>query len=100
MSSIDLVVGILQRNLPLHRNTLAALSDLHLETIVIDASTVSPSVQSTSSLHVIYEPDGEGYFAILLLKSLFREFLVTTAIRLLLIEGDIVLSSKAIEDAL
>jgi len=98
--SSELVVGILQRNIPLHKDTITALSELQLQTIVIDSTPCSPVVKSSEFIKVVHEPDDEGYFAITLLQHLFREFLLTSATKLLLIEGDMVLSKIDVANAL
>lgn len=94
----SVVVGIMQRNFPLHTATIEALNTLSLKTIVIDASP-EPIVKSSNNICVIRHVDCEGFFPIALLRPLFGAFLETPADKLFLIEGDMVLTEKNIKAA-
>jgi len=94
----NVVVGIVQRNVPLNPQTVSSLQALACEAIVIDASP-KPLIKSQGRIRVLHRPDFRGFFAIALLQELFSEFLKTKKNRLFLIEGDMVLSSDNIARA-
>lgn len=92
VESVDVIVGITQRSVPLHEKTLKSLDGLPCNTIVIDSTPVRPIVNSTNKISVLHQPNDTNYFSIALLIPLFKEFLKSDVGKLFLIEGDMVLS--------
>lgn len=92
------IIGIMQKNFPIHKKTWIAINSLPCETIIID-STKNQIIWPTEKVTVFHEPDKKGFFAIDLLQPLFREFLNAKGGVLFLIEGDMVPTKKNIVQA-
>jgi hypothetical protein len=91
-------IGILQRSLPLHPETITALQDVPCQSIIVDASPESV-VRPSAKMTLVHQPDPEGFFPIALLIPLFDAFLATTSSHLLLLEGDMVPTAVTIAQA-
>ncbi|MDP2837916.1 MAG: hypothetical protein Q8O53_01390 [Candidatus Moranbacteria bacterium] len=92
------IIGIVQRDFPIHEKTWSAINTLPCGAIVIDASE-KQIIQPTNRVSVFHKPDDRGFFAIALLVPLFREFLRTDGEVLFLIEGDLVPTVENIDQA-
>ncbi len=98
MVTSNVIIGIVQRGFLIHDKTWEAINSLPCKSIIIDA-TPKQMIQSTSNVSVYHEPDEKGFYAIALLKHLFREFLLTQESILMLIEGDLVPTEENLRQA-
>lgn len=99
MINKNVTIGLMQRAVPIAKETELALNMLDCYTIVIDSTPKFPIVKSSSRIKVFHIPDDEGFFGIAMMIPLFKEFLKTNSTRLFLIEGDLVPTPENIIEA-